>query len=103
MYKTICDEIAARELALYAENDSDIYFQHIKPVIACLNRKAAQQSFDIQKAYKAWENVAKAAAIKYNKDFGTPGTPYYYMFNASTRTMAAHLLHDSFCDEIKEG
>lgn len=102
MTKTIPNMIAARELALYAENDRDIYFQNIRPVIACLNKKAARQSFDIQKAYKAWESVAKAAAIKYNKEFGTPGTPYYFMFNASTRTAAAHLLHDSFCDEIKE-
>ena len=103
MTKTIPDMIAAHELAMYAENERDIYFQNIRPVIDNLSKKVKRGTYDSAKAVKAWEHVATAAAMKYNKEFGTPGTPYYTMFNAETRREAAKLILECFEDEIWEG
>lgn len=96
MTKTIPDMIAAHELAVYAENDRDIYFQAIRPVVNNLSKKVKRGTYDHTKAIKAWEHVATAAAMKYNKEFGTPGASYYTMFNAATRRAAATELAENF-------
>lgn len=101
MTKTIPDMIAAHELAMYACNDSDIYFQNISPVIANLSKKVKRGTYDSTKAIKAWEHVATAAAMKYNKEFGTPGAPYYTMFNAATRRAAAAELAENFSEDLE--
>lgn len=101
MTKTIPDMIAACELAMYANNDSAIYFQNIVPVIENLSKKVKRGTYDSAKALKAWEHVATAAAVKYNKEFGTPGAKYYSMFNAATRRAAAAELAENFSDEVE--
>lgn len=101
MTKTIPNMSAARELALYACNDSDIYFHSISPVIANLTKKVKRGTYDSTKAIKAWEHVATAAAMKYNKELGTPGDSYYTIFNAATRRAAAAELAEIFSDELE--
>lgn len=44
--KTTVDTIAARELALYAENDSYLYTWYAKPIIANLARKMRKGQYD---------------------------------------------------------
>ena len=83
----------ARELALFAENDSQIYRQSIKPTIDNLRRKVARGTYDAQKAIIAFYYVADAASRKYNKDFG-------YSFTVTERCTAAADLLDFFEDEI---
>lgn len=101
MNKTFSDTVAARELALYACNDSTIYFQSIVPVIENLSKKIKRGTYDHAKALKAWEHVATVAAVKYNQEFGTPGTKYFSMFNAATRRAAAAELAENFSDDVE--
>ena len=51
--KTTVDTIAARELALYAENDGHLYRQMARPIISNLARKMRKGQYDAQKAVKA--------------------------------------------------
>lgn len=101
MTKTFPDMNAARELAMYAMNERDIYFQSIRPVIANLSKKVKRGTYDSAKAVKAWEHVATAAAMKYNQEFGTPGTNYYSIFNAATRRAAAAELAENFSEDVE--
>lgn len=57
--KTICDNVAAEELFLYAINSSTIYACSIKPLIANYRKKIAKNQYDNEKAIKGFENIAK--------------------------------------------
>ena len=84
----------ARELVLYAENDHDIYFGHIKPVIENLAKKMKKGVYDSNKAVDLWYYVATDAAKKYNKEFG-------YMFTVTERFTAAVALEERFIEDVK--
>lgn len=99
--KTTVDTIAARELALYAENDGYLYRQMAQPIIANLARKMRKNQYDAQKAVKAWEHFATAAAHKYCRDFGSPNENYFCMFNAATRREAAAQLEESYREQVE--
>ena len=62
MKKTICDDIAARELFLYAVNKEALY-SDIRSVLKCLYRKAMKGQYIIDKASDAFAGVVKSAAI----------------------------------------
>jgi hypothetical protein len=68
MYK---DKDAAREIQLYADNDSTLYFQRKLPILKNLQRKYQKGTFDVNKAAKLWQYYVEAAMQKYNKDFGS--------------------------------
>lgn len=99
--KFYVDTIAARELALYAENDGTLYRQMAQPIIANLARKMRKGQYDIQKAVKAWEHFTTAAAQKYCRDFGSPHDSYYRMFNAATRREAAAQFEECYRDQVE--
>lgn len=99
--KSTSDTIAARELVLYAENDGCLYFRQAKPIIANLARKMSKGQYDAQKAVKAWEYFATAAAQKYCKEFGTPGEHYSRMFNAATRREVAAQLEEGYREQVE--
>lgn len=99
--KTIIDTIAARELALYAENDGYLYRHHAKPIIANLARKMRKGQYDAAKAVKLWEHFATEAAKKYCRDFGTPNEAYFRVFNAATRREAAAQLEESYREQVE--
>lgn len=99
--KTTVNAIAARELALYAENDSYLYTWYAQPIISNLARKMRKGQYDAQKAVKAWEYFATEAAKKHCRDFGTPHEAYYRMFNAATRREAAAQLEEGFRDQVE--
>lgn len=99
--KTVCDNVAAEELFLYAINSGTIYQCSIKPLIANYRKKISKNQYDEQKAVKGFENIAKIAAMHYEKDFLLK--KYYTVFNAETRREAAKLILEYFEDEIWEG
>lgn len=99
--KTVCDNVAAEELFLYAINSSTIYQCSIKPLIANYRKKIAKNQYDSEKAVKGFENIAKIAAMHYEKEFLL--NKYYTVFNAGTRREAAKLILEYFEDEILEG
>lgn len=99
--KTVCDNVAARELFLYAVNNGTIYMNSIKPLIANYRKKISKGQYNEQKAAKGFENIAKMAAMHYEKEFLLK--KYYTVFNAETRREAAKMMLEFFWDEILEG
>lgn len=100
MKKTICDDIAARELFMYAVNKQALY-NDICSVLKCLYRKAMKGQYIIDKASDAFAGVAKSAAIMYTAEFGSGC--YYDTFNASTRKEACRMMEDYFHENIMKG
>lgn len=97
MKKTICDDIAARELFLYAVNKEDLHCE-IRSVLKCLYRKAMKGQYIIDKASDAFAGVVKSAAIMYTAEFGSGR--YYDTFNAATRKEVCRQLEDYFHEDV---
>lgn len=95
--KTVIDMDAVRELELYAENTSEIYHRWTIPTLESLRKKYAKGQYDHEKAVKAWEYVAEAAAKMYHKEFGAGF--WYDTFNKATRTETAKILEEVYFDE----
>ena len=87
------DEIAARELALYIENDGNLYRGSTTPAIENLAKKVVKGNFDKDKSVMLWKYTADAGAKKYQKEFGDT-------FTAETRRMTAKMLADYYEEEI---
>lgn len=94
-YREPVDQRAADELALYIDNDGQIYRNHTIPVVKNLARKKARGIYDKDLAIKAFEYVAKAGADKYKKAFGDT-------FNPATRHEAAKQLLDRYMEMIDD-
>jgi hypothetical protein len=62
----------ARELALYIENDGDLYRQQTTPIILNLARKIKRGIFSHVKAAKLFRYLADNGAKKYSVEFDTP-------------------------------
>ena len=101
MNKTVMNEEAARELALYIENDYKLYAQYIIPYIQCLHKKHIMGTYDSEKAIPGWERIATEGAKKYARDF--LNVRYYYVFNRATRKEAARYLQEFFLELVYEG
>lgn len=100
MKKTICNDIAARELFMYAVNKEALY-NHIRSVLNCLYRKNMKGQYIIDKAVDAFQSVVKRAAIMYTAEFCSGC--YYNTFNASTRKEACRMMEDYFHEDIMKG
>lgn len=99
--KTVCDNVATKELYLYAVNNGIFYMNSIKPLIENYRKKIAKNQYNEEKAVKGFENIAKMAAMQYEKEF--LNIKYYIVFNAATRREAAKMILEYFEDEIWEG
>lgn len=95
--KTFADYEAARELHIFAQNDSETYFSSLQPVMDLMDRKKERGIFDQEKAGKAFEYAAEYAARRYCKDFGGV---WFQVFNAATRRAAAALLLDDYLSDV---
>ena len=100
MKKTICDDIAARELFMYTVNKQALY-NDIRSVLKCLYRKAMKGQYIIAKAADAFQYVVKHAAMMYTIEFGSGC--YYDTFNAATRKEVCRQLEDYFHEDIMKG
>lgn len=100
MKKTICDDIAARELFMYAVNKEALYSE-IRSVLKCLYRKAMKGQYIIDKASDAFVGVVKSAAIMYTAEFGNGS--YYDTFNRATRQETCRMMEDYFHEDIMKG
>jgi transposase len=81
------DQIALRELDLFAENTGEIYKQK-QAIIANLQKKRAKGKYDPAKAPKLWAYWVDEAARRYQKDFGS-GSP---IFDRATKNALAEEL-----------
>lgn len=104
------DEIAAKELYLFAKNDGDLYRQQGEPIIRNLMRKRAAGVYDHQKAAKLYGYLAENASRKY--ETGQAGrfvagrwkqNPIPTYFNKATRDRAVEMLRDDFEVEANTG
>ena len=100
MKKTICDDIAARELFLYTVN-KDVLYNDIRSVLKCLYRKAMKGQYIIDKAADAFQYVVKRGAMMYTAEFGSGS--YYDTFNRATRQEVCRQLEDFFHEDIMKG
>ena len=93
--------IESRELALYAENNAELYRSRIQPVIKNLALKKVRGTYDTTLALKLWKYVADDAAQRYTKEFGVRGTGSSYgIFTVSDRKQAAADLAESYAEEL---
>lgn len=83
------DPDMARELELYADNDSLLYFQRRKPILINLSKKYKKGTYDVQKAAKLWRYYIDAALEKYNKEFGSRGDKWYDLMSVPDRNLLA--------------
>lgn len=67
------DKDAAREIQLYADNDSMLYYQRRNPILKNLSKKYLKGTYDVDKAAKLWRYYIDAAMQKYHKEFGGRG------------------------------
>ena len=71
--KQPANEIEARELYLLIRNDYKLEQQQLTPILKMLIKRKLNGSYDNLKAIKAFENLAKTGAAKYDGTF-TPAT-----------------------------
>ena len=100
MKKTICDDIAVRELFLYTVN-KEVLYNDIRCVLNRLYRKAMKGQYIVDKASDSFAGVVKSAAIMYTAEFGSGR--YYDAFNAATRKEVCRQLEDYFHEDIMKG
>lgn len=93
------DKTAARELALYIQNDGQLYRTRAQAIIKNLQRKLKRGTYSAQQATKAWMYLADAGAVKYTKEFGTPGQRV--MFDVPTRWEAAKQLQSYYDEQVR--
>lgn len=87
--------MGARELALYAENDSLLYESSWKPIVANLDKKRAKGIYKSDMALILMKHHANRAAQSYAREFGDGETKWFEMFSVEDRKEAAeHFLRD---------
>lgn len=96
------DHVSARELALFAANDYDLYRRQTLPIIANLKRKIKRGVYDPSKALKLWGYLAESAAKDYTKQFCTAGEKWFEMFPPDTRREAASQIARYYDDAVNE-
>ena len=87
---TYKDPDAAREIELYADNDSQLYYQSRKPILKNLASKYKKGTFDVEKAAKLWKYYIEAAMKKYHKEFGSRGDKWSDLLNVHDRLLLAN-------------
>jgi hypothetical protein len=97
------DPDMARELELYADNDSLLYFQRRKPILINLSKKYKKGTYDVQKAAKLWRYYIDAALEKYNKEFGSRGDKWYDLMSVPDRNLLALEYAQNTKDEFDLG
>ena len=95
------DEDAIRELALYIENDGQLYQQQGEPIMRNLSRKWDKGIYDHDKAKTLWKYYADTGAKKYGKEHGA--NDGFKMFSPAVRRAVASELADNWHEELKAG
>ena len=95
------ETIESRELGLYADNESDIYFAYIVPVVKNLAKYYKRGKFDHTKAIDAFFPAATAAAKKYCREFAkVEDAPK--IFDVTARYTAAAYLLERHIENIEK-
>lgn len=96
------DNVSARELKLYIENDGQLNRQQEVPIQKNLVNKLASGAFDKDKAAKLYGFLVESGAKKYNQEFGD-GVASLKLFDKATRMVVARSLANDFLVEANLG
>lgn len=96
------DAEMARELQLYAESDSGLYFQQRRPILINLGKKYKKGIFDTQKAAKLWRYFIDNSLKKYNKEFGSKRN-WHELMSVNDRNLLAYEMAVETKDEFDLG
>lgn len=97
------DKDAAREIELFADNDSQLYYQRRKPIILNLQKKYKKGTFDVDKAAKLWRYYIDAAMQKYHKEFGSRGDKWSDLLSVHDRNLLSHEYAENIKNEFDLG
>lgn len=86
------DEHAKTELDLYMENTSELYNQKLS-ILKNISRRLKNGTYDHSLAPKLWLYWVKSGAQRYQKEFGSGGSP---IFNTATKEALAQELADRY-------
>ncbi len=90
------DEVAAKELYLFIDNDSDLYRQQYEPILKNLTAKKARGVYDRNLAAKLFGYLVETGAKKYDKEFGAGGREWSQIFPKKLRDAVAEEFRDRF-------
>lgn len=93
------NETDARELELYAENNSDLYRQRLTPIYNNLARKKKKGIYNHALAVKLMRYAVDDATKRYMKE--NTGSTKGYMFSVETRNAVAESMVRSFEAEYR--
>ena len=93
---------AARELELFAENDSDLYQRSAVPIMKNLSKKFKKETYDPELGVKLWKYHADRAAKAYSEQHST-GDDWKTMFTPRDRMEMAKSMEDSWRSEMEAG
>jgi hypothetical protein len=97
------DEVSARELSLFIENDANLYRQREVPITKNLALKKAKGIYDRDKAVKLWMYLVEDGARKYTREYAGPGAKWNEIFPKATRQEVAKDFNKSFETEYDLG
>lgn len=97
------NESIAEELALFTENDGDIYRRQTAPILKNLTTKKAQGKFDPEEAVKLFMYLTETGAREYIKQHGSLGDVWHEMFPINVRRIVAQKWADEFEQEFALG
>jgi len=99
---TYANNVTARELALYAVNNADIYHQITAPVCRNLAKHKSRGVFDSASAMRSWERVAYVAARAYSRDHLHNDSAWKSIFPLDVRRIAAEVIRDHYASYVEE-
>lgn len=100
---TFKDPDTAREIELYADNDSRLYFSRKLPIIKNLYRKFKKGTFKIDLAAKLWIYYINDAMQRYNAEFGSPRSKWHDLLSVPDRKLLAFQYAEEILAEFENG
>lgn len=83
------DEVAAREISLFADTDGKLYNNYRRPILVSLSRKHKAGTFTIEKGADAFMPYIEAAMKQYQREFGNPRKSWTTLLNINDRKLLA--------------
>ena len=83
------DPMAADEIRLYADNNSQLYYSRRLPILKNLYKKWKKGTFKIELAAKLWKYYIEDAMQRYTKEHGSRGEKWHKLLSVSDRKLLA--------------
>jgi hypothetical protein len=97
------DPDAAREIELYADNDSRLYFSRKLPILKNLQKKFQKGQYNVDLAAKLWMYYINDAMQRYNKEYGSRGDKWSDLLSVADRKLLAIEYAKETLNEFQQG